>query len=279
MPMRRQNSNTPKRRIPLAPVSPAVPSFPNRSGLSARVEDILAGSKGFVIDPLAVGTLFQDGSATVPVTAVGQRVQTVNSRFGSSPRQFSTTVANRPSLASGGRLLFDNAGTQRLVVNTDNAAQDVPGATIVCRCELSTLATQAAPWNFSNGLGGGQQRITLQSAATTGDMSSNVRRLDADVLTSFAFAGGFVANTPVVITQDVNFATTGAMRIYRNGTLVASSVLAVTTGNSENTPSFIVTIGSRGTTDYFFGFIGRLFYAPFVLSDAQRAIVEAWVAE
>lgn len=277
--MKNWNQYRLKSRIPIYPFLPTVPSYPNSlNRLSSQVQAILQGSKGFVIDPYAVGTLFQDNPGTIPVSAVGQRIQSVFTRWGTTTRQFTTTNPNRPSMASGGRIQFDNATTQRLLLSNDDATANVPGATVVCRCELSSLAAQSSPWHFGTALGSPQQRLTMQSLITTGDMQSTVRRVDADAATSLSFAGGFVAGVPLVISQDVNYATTGVMRQYKNGSLVSSTTLAVTTGNSENSLSNIVTIGARAVTDYFPGFIGRFFYAPFVLTDPQRAIVEAWVA-
>jgi hypothetical protein len=247
--------------------------------LSQQVGKILEGSAGFVLDPLDLTRMWQDSGGTTPVTVAGDPVGRISSNFGSGVRNFlQSTAGFRPTFDIYGNLVLDGTDDRLVFANT-SAFRGVSAATVICSIKPSSLAAQCSPYHFSNGLVASDQRMSAE-IETTGAVTLTMRRLDADAAQVMVSAAGVVnTSETAIISHDVSFSSTGNARCWVNGVLVASMTIGGSLGVSENVNSLVANIGSRDTLDVFPGQIGRVFVAPFLLTDAQRAIVEAWVGE
>jgi hypothetical protein len=243
---------------------------------AAAVEALLSGTAGFAFDPSDETTLFQDTAATVPVTAVSDPVARVNTFWGASAQSFQQPTAGSRPAWDGTGVAYDGADDLFSGFTNTSLLNNVPGAFYCERFSTPSFPTTRNLIGFST------TSLTnprfLLFVETTGAVSLSARRLDADATTTVTSSAGVItADVAYVISAEVDYAGTGLSRIWVNGTLVASGAIAGVAGNTSATASARFRKGSAisGAAVYA-GWTRRGLAAPFVMSDANRAAIEAW---
>jgi len=79
-----------------------------------------AGNAGFAYDPTRYDTMWQDISATSPITAVGQQLARIDDLSGNGSHRTQSSASLRPLIAAGGRYVSD--GVDDLMQSTANTA-------------------------------------------------------------------------------------------------------------------------------------------------------------
>jgi hypothetical protein len=254
----------------------AIPTLP----LDQQIEALLAGTQGCVWDPQDLSTLSQSHNTDVPVTAAGQPIGRMRSKYGAGGvrtfQQSSSTA--RGLLQTDGTILFDGIDDG---LTGGIGTQNLPAATLAALCRPAAAGLSgddAILFSQVNGTGSTNERALLRLAA--GVPTLTCRRLDADPLTTVAGPDAFVADATRTIMGVMDFAGASPIAgLFVDNVEVGSSPISGTPGNTENTSSGRQGYGTRHTTMRFAGNLGRVFYAPFLLTPAQRATVDAWLRE
>lgn len=272
-------------RIPNLPPQPRSVSFPGggvvgapNPSLGEQVQAILAGTLGFAIDATDRSTLFQDTAGTIPATTNGDPVARINTKWGTTAHNFTNaTPAQQPAVSADG-VLADGVddiliGSASLLSVTNN----IPG--IFCTyhykhvafggtrymLSFSTEATNAVRASFYTGVG---------VAATQG------RRLTADALTNVSTASLITAGVFATVSGQLDYAGTGEIYARVDGSAPATATIAGTPGNTGAVNSARVRLfASLGASAYINAHLHRLVCIPRIVSNVERAILEAWVAE
>lgn len=245
----------------------------------AAISAILAGGLNFALDTGRMADFWQNSTKTTPVTASGQVIGNGQTRFGTTVfNYFNATAGNLPTWDSDGWMLFD--GTNDLLASTDVAPilNAATAAHFTCAVWVNTMPASVAVLATFSTATTTTSRFTPQINAN-GSVSLNVRRLDADANAVATSAAGLVsANNYYIISGDFT-PSTGAIRLWVNGTLVATGTSASTGAAFSATNSARCRIGCSVNTNQFFnGLMRRLVVATKILSDADRATVETWAA-
>jgi hypothetical protein len=246
----------------------------------ALVQAALDGVAGFAFDPTDAAVLFQDTAGATPVTADGQGVARVNTKWGTvNPNWQQATVANRP-VRTAGRLVFDGTTDMFDPVSSRTFATSMPAFFWCGRVRLSLVDAQRTLLLISTS-SSTVTRVGIDYLAT-GSLRLAVRRLNADAGTIAASdAGVIAANTDYVVTVQMDYAGTGVLRVYVNGTQVATATHG-SVGNSDGSLSARARLGANlaaTPAQYFAGQMGRSVLAPKLMSDAERAAIETWVGQ
>jgi hypothetical protein len=249
--------------------------------LDAQVQAILAGREGTVFDLGDNATRFTDSAATVPVTANGQAVLAVKSKWGSLAYTFSTAnVANAP-LAEADAVLFDGVDDVLLGgVPSRGFLNNTPAVSVGISFKPATVGTGNGTLLFlSRSTGTGINWLDfLRSTSTLRFLS---KRSGGDANAIFTSAVGTLAigqQADALLESD--FAGTGRMETWLDGNQLAGVDLGGTLGNSEALNSAGTALGAvSAASSRFLGSIRKLFLARFKLTPAEKATVQAWLEE
>jgi len=255
-----------------APVALATVADPT---LTERVQAILRQTKGFALDPQDLTTLWQDDEATIPVTAIGQPVGAIRSKFGNVVM---TYRAADPILTTclDGAISFDgiNGG---FLNPADGATTSIVGAMMVARVAMTADQMDDAPVMAFLGVAGAT-RLALE--------------VKSDLRPSFTFARPdsserqIVGSAPLTAGQahtlslQASFVSTPApIRGFVDGVLVVEEDLGAPPIATDVPVSPYGGIGQWGDTALqFSGYVGRVVYSHFTQTAKDRAALEAWVA-
>lgn len=255
----------------------AIKMVSENTPLDDQVEAILAGTKGFALDPKDFSTLSQNAAGTIPVTANGQPIGRINGKWGIAPvtYQANNDGAARPALSADG-MVFDGVDDLLRSPVPVDTFRDVPGAGITTRLIPGGTGVFAY---FSQDVAAGE-RVGGRASANV-NLRLDRAPIDGGTNTRQAPAGVITPGVPVVLTSSADFITDRFLRTFLDGVQIGTgSAMLTAAGNSSDTASAIAHIGRPSTTNNFYvGTIGRMIFYPFALTPEQRAIFEAWVAE
>lgn len=246
--------------------------------LDEQVEAILAGTKGFALDPTDFSTLAQDIAGTIPVTAGGQPVGSIAGKWGTAPPvyQAGNDAGARPTLTAGG-LTFDGVDDFLRVPAPIDTFRNVPGAGLTIHLEPGVTTSGVFAYfsqnvSSSERVGARIQSANIRNDRAPIDLGSNTRASPAGVVTP---------GTALVLTSVADFIVDRFLRTFINGVENGSGVAMLTAaGNSSDTTSAIAHIGRPSTNNSFYvGKLGRVVFYPFAPTPEQRAVLEAWVSE
>jgi hypothetical protein len=254
-------------------------AVPAAADLDAEIEAMLAGTTGCVFDPQDLSTLSQSHNSDVPVTAQGDQIGRMRSKYGTTVRNMiQSTAAARGLWQSDGTILFDGVDDN---LTSGLNIQNVPEVTVASWCKPSAAGLtgdDALLFSQVAGTGSTNERVLLRLA--NGVPTLTCRRLDADAVTTVPGTVTLAVDTAHVIIGQMDFAGASPLaQLFVDGVSVNDEPISGTPGNIESTASGRSGYGTRHTTMRFGGKLGRAFYAPFVLTPEQFAIVEAWLEE
>ena len=215
------------------------PGFARGSSSPFNPASIFAGGvRGGWWDPSDLSTLFQDTAGTVPVTAVGQRVQLMRDKSGNANHFTQATTAQAPFLRNDGTnnyLEFVAANTIWMTAGTTSALAPQTDSISMALGGLVNSTGTSGTWLARAEAAGLVGRYWYQPL--TGTMSSNIN-LTAAVYTA--------AKSPLTTSNSVCGATidrTGLAVISRiNG--VAGTATSTTSDASNLSPSRRLLLGA-----------------------------------
>lgn len=234
--------------------------------LSAQVEAMLAGTTGFALDPSDLTTMWQDSAKTTPVTAGGQTVGALRTKWGAA--QFDFIQASGPACP-----LFD--GTRYLTFDGIDDRLQTGGAVPVLKNASGYYLAVRQSGIASSIMN--SARMTVQGSL--GRLRAIVKRLDADGTTSWTGVNNTIMGGATVAFA-LDLAVDGAAAIYRENVFIETvGPLAGPFANSSNTDLTLITLLNNGGGAYSAGSIGRMVVLPFVPSADQRATIQDWLME
>lgn len=241
-------------------------------------------ASGFNPKSIAGLGMWLDASVDSSLTLNGNTVSEWRDLSGNGRHVSQGTAASQPNAVNrtqNGRRVLDYAGGQQLLGNaaTLGLLRNVGGATIIAAVKwdaLSTLSLGYTPFIVTSGSGATSARATLASVPPVLDsLSAGGRRLDAD---SFARADGTGTTSPRIASAVFDYANSDAF-IYAEGVLRGSNTSFQTAGNTSDTDSLAVSVGSGNGANFMDGWIGELLVWPRVLTDAERQRVERYLGK
>lgn len=245
---------------------------------TAEVQALLAGTPGFAIDWSDTAVLWQDNTKLTPVTAAGQTIGAVDTKFGTTVYTLSEAGAAL-GVWQGTYWQGDGVDDRFITGVATPILNNVPAVTAFARVRLDTLTTSPCLIAFSTATGTAPRFVI--DILPTGEVRARVRRLDADAENTFPSAAGvIVAGTAYTIRAEVDYAGTGACRVWVNGTLVINQTLANAVGNTSATNSVRHrhSLGLSNTLSQFVdGNFGRVVVAPKLLTGAETTSCINWV--
>ncbi len=255
-------------------------SVPPGPSPDAELEAFLTGKVGFARDPADLSTLWQDVAGTVPVTAAGQPVARWDGKFTSTPRRMTQATASFCPAYDGAGLAFDGTD-DRLDTPTGlgEMSNGAPGYFTCVKARFNALPAQSTLHAFS-------AITSTNNRGWFGLLANGAaqffgRRTDGDTQANLASSAGVLTTgVDYVISFEVDAAGTGNVRCWVNGALVLTGALAGSPGNFSSTTSPRVREGSNlGNTVGAFmnGWMRRRVDVAQAVSDADRAMIEAWV--
>jgi len=237
-------------------------------------------------------TLSQTSDGTTPVTADDDPVAYWKCKAtGTAITQ--TTDANRPlwkaSSAIGSKpgLDFDGANDYLFATSGElmQVARNVPGVTLFAVMRLDDLSTRGF-WSFSVNAGTNQFRLRVSGAYSIASNNWQVggRRLDADTF-QIINAATLTASEDYILRQTYDYANSDIFA-HINGSPGASSTSFQTDGNSQDTDSAYVMLGSQFSSDAFTntapsfnGIICEFIVYKRALTAAESARVEGYLSK
>lgn len=171
----------------------------------------------------------------------------------------------RPGFSYGGSQYGTIPGNLRM-------AQNVGGFSEIVVFRGEATATRSLVWVATNSATSRRLDIAL---VATNKWNVYGRRLDNDSLGSAA--GDQFDSTKVQMLQaDADYAN-AILTLYRNGSLSAQANPFQTAGNTSNTASGIITVGTNGSlSSFFLGLRFDVMLLSMVPTTAQRAAITAW---
>lgn len=166
-----------------------------------------------------------------------------------------------------------SAATNLLLTNAGALNQNSAGYTIIAVANFGLTGTLAYLVSFSTGTAAGNPRIAL-AANAAGAFQAQVRRLDADATT--ILQGGAVSNSFQIFAFTMNWGT-GRGDLYINGSSVASNAALTTAGNTSNTASLSVSLGSLNQASIWNGCILDCLFFQTALSAANILTLSNWL--
>ncbi len=271
---------------PVFALSPEVlpPALPS---LDAQVQAILAGTSGFVFDPQDDASLSLIHNGPSPISGPGDPIGRILSRtgFGAGPsrQSFNATVAARPVLQVDRTLLFDGLDDGLATGSQNFMGNNVPAASIfmIIRPLAAALTGYHAILFAQTGEAAGNQNERFGLHLQDGNLVATCRRTDTDAAVTATSPADLVAEQVYVVGMTCDFAgASPILRLWVDDVEVASAPIPGTPGNTSATQNIRTGLGIRHTTPgRFAGGIGRLLYAPLLLTGPQRATVEAWLSD
>lgn len=201
--------------------------------LSAQVEAMLAGTDGYVIPLRSATQLKQDPAGTIAVTAASDPIGRINTLYGNTVYNFQTTTD--PFRAAW-------SGTAAAVADgTDDWMQGDAGAIGAFHSKPNFYVCGRGQWNAfpgaSFGIGFGNNPLCRFDVQADGSVRVQSRRAVASTATTTVTSAAGIITVGVAFTYEVeiDFATTGTINVYINGSLVATGTLADAPANSDST--------------------------------------------
>jgi len=248
------------------------------STLSAQVEVILAGTTGYALDPTDTTTMFEDIAETLPANVTSDPVRRIKSKWGTTVYNFDApSDAARPAWDGVGGLSFDGSD-DRLSLASTALAQNKPAIFVSTKVRFNAFTGGPYVMQYSTNVGA-DQRYSI-SMAVTGQWFLGGRTLDATP--SSTFLGGTTLSTATnyVLSTEIDFAGTSAMRGWKDGSLEINGTIGGVPSNTSDTASVTANLGAYNAgTLLLSGKIGREVMCPFIPTAPQRAIIEAWINE
>jgi hypothetical protein len=250
--------------------------------LDQRVKAIIGSTKGFALDPFDFSTLFANSDGTGAISAVGQTVGKMLSKWGSVPVSLSQSVAASRPLTNAEGLLFDGV--------SDHLNGDAPFTSFYANlpalffCQRLKLASIPAASVYVNSWARSASNIARHTTAvgTTGQLTVGFNRVDSGNLQSVVSPNPISVSTLITTSFVADFAGTSGSKLWINGSLVDTDPNPPPPGaNSEASISRRGRIGAGpGSTaiEFWNGVLGKAVFLPFIPSDADRTTIEAWVS-
>ncbi len=222
--------------------------------------------------------LWLDAANAASLTFNGNNVSAWSDLSGNA-RDFSQSTAAAQPIGTrtyNGRRVLDFQGAQRLSGNAAslNIARNVGALTMFVAGQFDTLAASSAFVFVSRNGSTAQGRASLSYNYGLNQALAGGRRTDAD---AFA-AAGYAPNTDANVLTGVLDYTNSDAFIFQNGTQQNSNTLFHANGNTSNTDSDIVVIGSIGDgTQSLDGWIAEIIVYQRALRAAERQRVERYL--
>lgn len=261
-----------RRRMGAAP--PPGPS------LSDQVQAMLSGTTGFAVDPSDAATMWQESTKTNQVTAGGQTVGAIATKWGTTAYDIlQATGTARPTWNGSNALSADEVDDEMRVLSGAMLAltNNISAFFGAARFRVASLAAARGIFMF-NTTGSSASRISLYVNAD-GSVGCDIRRLDADSATTVTSATGLVTTgVDYTLAVQVDYST-GGITLYLDNVSVGTGTHG-STGSTSATNSNRIGWGlTYGTTRYMPSRLGRGVVAPMVLTAGQRATVQSWLVE
>lgn len=244
-----------------------------------EVQTLLSGTTGWATDPADTAINFTDTAGTVSVASAGvDTVARANSKFGTTTYNWQQATVAAQYLWNGASWQAD--GVDDIIQTTNSAyTADMSACTFTLRFQVDDLSVNRMLKSWSTITGTtGRMQLRINS---DGSILLAARRLDADADNQFTSATGLVTTgTPYTIQFTIDFAGTGNIVVYLNGTSVLTGTLANAVGNSTNTNSARDRWGlNTGNTlnDWFDGKLGAAVFARALLNSSQLASCRGFV--
>lgn len=246
---------------------------------AAEVAALLAGTNGWAVDPSDSATLFTDTAGTTPVTTPGvSTIARINTKFGTTTYNWQQPTAASQYLWNGASMGLD--GIDDLLATTAQTwSANMAARSCTWRAQVDDLSANRCVFSCSTATGT-VVRYQLQ-VLTTGAISWATRRADADTQNNFVTSAGLITTgVPFTIQTTEDFAGTGAVEIFLNGSSVLTATMGGTIGNSESTNSARCRFGlntSNTLTDWFRNKHAGGIWAPTLHNAAARASCKGFV--
>lgn len=246
------------------------------ASLSAQVQAILSGTNGFALDPTDVSTMWQEDTKVTPISAGGQTVGAIRTKWGNAQFDLIQATAGARPTWDGTRFLVPDGGDFLAFDGAMDAIRNAPAC---------YLAFRHGGTHNSNAF------ISLSSATATihrllvtlgsgGTFQENVRRAEADANSSRTTTStNMTTGSTVALMQD--FSADGIGDVYRDNVFVESfAAIGGTLGNVENTASSrLVLFANMSKSFPATSSLGRMVLLPFEPSAGQRATIQSWLTE
>jgi hypothetical protein len=197
-----------------------------------------------------------------------------------------TTGIQQPEIvtnALNGRQVrrFDGSNDFMSILSGLNIIRNVAGATVFCAWEYITLPSSGsfrAPFVIATGTSDASGRISIGTNLGTTKMFSGGRGLDADALQRVDSTADATTN-PFIQTALFDYANSDLFQ-YINGGLDGSSTSFQTAGNTSDTDSLAIRIGSHTGEGFFANIdIAEILVFPVALSAENRQNVESYLSQ
>lgn len=243
---------------------------------------------GAWFDASDLSTLSQTSDGGTPVTSNNQPVGYFRCKATGVPL-IQATDANRPlwksasSIGSKPGLDFDGSGDNLAATSGElmNVVRNVSGATAFTVL-LSRSTLTKAFWQVGIGSGTNQFRGRVLMSWTSG-LRAGGRRLDSDAA-AFATDAAASANTSYVVRSTIEYSN-AILRLHLNGTSVATTNPFQTAGNTPDTASSYVMLGTQYNDDGFTslassldGVVSEWLFYKRTLSSGEITRVERYLA-
>ena len=206
-------------------------------------------------------------------------ISRVKDKGGSTIYAEQLTGANQPSLQTTtvinrSRKVIRFAGSPQTmpVSNAGAVTQNISGLTIYQIAKVTTGGAIIFPFFFSTNVAGGSRTDIRSIAANTWQLTG--RRLDAD--SAYTVAGNSSTSAFKLVTGVIDYANSNGY-IYENNSLINSNTSFSTDGNTSNTASALVEMGSIGSGNFFIGDIALILVYVGAHDADQRTAIWNWV--
>lgn len=242
---------------------------------SGAVAAMLAGTPGFAIRHDTPARLWTTSAKAANVVNAADPVGAFASMYGNTVYDWLQAVgATRPAWDGVAGLSFD--GVDDRIDDTANPCFNGASAGVMaCSFRTSvTLASRLVAY-FSFGINANATRAGIEYISD-GTLRITVRRDDAVVGAAYSSAVGVIsadARSDVVVSMDL----TGANRVYAwvNGVQVIDAALTDGTGAFSATNTHTMQFANASHNNK----IGSFVAAPILITNDQRLLLEAWLAE
>lgn len=245
---------------------------------SHPVEAILAGTHGVAYDMHDRTTMFQDAAGTVPVTADGQPVALVLSKWGTTPRALIQGSAGLAPTADPAGVLFDGVDDRLLMESSVDFWRNVP-AHFACLA-LTHTNTTSSQMLVHQAISSNAVTARFSMLVNNIDQPEAIVRRPDGATFNRARAGSAAAGVRNVITVYADLTDTLIVACHVNGVQQATNVVTAPSANSDDTDAASgINISGQGVNSWIYGVMERLVVLPFMPTPEEINILEAWVGE
>jgi hypothetical protein len=236
------------------------------------------------LDAADSNTLY-DAVSGGALVAAGGAVARWEDKSGNGRHATQATLGNRPTRTVGAQntrdvLRFDGTNDFLQILTGLNMLRNVAGATVFCVWKYNVVPISGnfvAPFVVSNGTVLGTGRLSMGTNLGTTKIFAGGRRLDADALQRVDSIID-VNTTPFVQTAVLDYANSDIFQ-FINGSLQGSSTSFQTNGNTSDTDSINIHIGSHSGASNFANIdIAEIIVFSIALSTEQRQSIERYLA-